>query len=484
MITKRTRTIIFALLIFFQLAYSGDRNKSKPNILFIFTDDQKWNTIGALGNPHIKTPNLDKLTEKAFIFNNAYCFGGNSGAVCIPSRNMLMSGKYFFRFEDDVRKITKKTGLKPRREVYTNPEWPSIPKSMKRAGYETFYREKSGSANSPYTRKQFDNYADIHMVNALRTGRPAKGIVDDALLFLHERDNDKPFFIYLGMPCPHDPRWSIKEFRDMYNPDSLPLPKNYLPVHPWDIGSMTVRDECLEAWPRSEKAIRRHLHDYYSVISSMDYDIGRLIKGLKKMGLNENTIIVFSSDQGLAMGDHGLMGKQNVYEGTMKVPMFITGTGIPKGESDALVYLHDIFPTLCNFANTPIPDDLDGISLNNIIYDNNGVRDNLILAYKDSQRSIRDRDWKLIHYPQINKTQLYNLKNDPYEIDNLAYNNKYENIKSEMFKLLESELKKAGDKLNLFPKKTIPSRFNYPTTPKKTYFPSGGKAPEAVPFLR
>ena len=458
-----------------------EKVNTPPNILFIFTDDQKWNTIGALGNSYIHTPNLDKLTDNAFVFNNAYCFGGNGAGVCVPSRNMLMTGKNFFRFEEDVRQEEAKTGKKPRPMFVANPQWSNMPKSFNAAGYETFYREKSGSANLPGIRKHFENYADIHQVNALRTGRPAKGIIDDAILFLKDRNQDRPFLMYLGIPAPHDPRWAIKEFRQLYNSDSIPLPASYKPAHPWDIGDMTSRDESLEVWPRSKAAIKKHLYDYYAVISSMDYDIGRLTKELKDSGIDENTIIIFSSDQGLAMGDHGLLGKQNIYEGTMKVPLFFTGKGIPKGSSDALVYLHDIFPTICDLAEIPVPEGLDGESMHEVIQqEKDGVRDYLMLAYRNYQRSIRDERWKLIHYPQINKTQLFDLKNDPEEVTNLFNNSQYSDHSKRLFDLLEKERKQEGDIIDLFPDDIDSSAFNFPKEPLKTPYPAGGIAPEGV----
>lgn len=198
-----------------------------------------------MGNSEIVTPNLDKLANGAFVFNNAYCFGGNSGAVCIPSRNMLMSGRNFFRFEEDIQQLAQK-GKKTRAIHFANADWPTIPKAMNAAGYETFYREKSGKHNNPVIQKQFTHYADIDMIPALKSGRPGKKIVDDALQFFTSRDQEKPFFMYLGFPCTHDPRWALKEFRDLYDSTQLSVPENYLPSHPWDIGDMTVRDECLE----------------------------------------------------------------------------------------------------------------------------------------------------------------------------------------------------------------------------------------------
>ena len=130
---------------------------------------------------------------------------------------------------------------------------------------------------------------------------------------------------------------------------------------------MTVRDELLLPWPRTETDLRRELHDYYAVITGLDFHIGRLVRKLKVLGEFENTIIVFSSDHGLALGSHGLMGKQSLYEHSMKSPLFFTGPGISRGGSDALVYLLDIYPTVCDLIGSPVPPGLDGQSLSPIM---------------------------------------------------------------------------------------------------------------------
>ncbi len=449
----------------FGLLRSEAQTAQNPmNVLFIFTDDQRFNTIHALNNEHIITPNLDRLAQRSFVFNNAFCFGGNSGAVCIPARNQTMSGQTWFRFGGSS---------------YADPNGPTFPKSMNAAGYETFYREKSGSANLPGIRLQFEHREDIHMVNALRTGRPALGIVNDSIDFIsNTRDQNRPFFMYLGFPCPHDPRWSLEHFRNMYNREELPIPDNFLPYHPYDIGDMTIRDECLEAWPRTEEAIRTHLYDYYSLITSMDYDIGRLLDCLDEQGLTDNTLIIFSSDQGLAMGSHGLMGKQNIYDGTMKVPMLFAGPGISPGQSDALVYIHDIFPAVCDMVGTDIPTGIDGISLKSIIDGTSQkVRDHLMLAYKETQRSVRDDRWKLICFPQINVIRFYDLLNDPHEMNDLSDDPAYSAQISQMMTVLQQEQTAYGDTLPLTSTNPDPSEFVHCNCKLPTAYPAGGEAP-------
>ena len=462
---------------------TSDDKKETPNIIFLLSDDQKWNTIHALGNDEIITPNLDKLAENAMVFNNAYCFGGNCGAVSIVSRNQLITGRNWFDFEQDMVEQKKKDPKFKRHQSFANPEWDNLPKTFKRGGYETYYREKSGIHNLHKIREQFDYYGDINMVQQLKTGRAARTIVDDAIQYVEkDRDKNKPFIMYLGLPCPHDPRYSLKDFYHLYEDKDISLPDNFQPYHYWDIGNF-IRDEKLEQWPRTPKAIKKHLHDYYGLITAMDYDLGRFFACLEKQGLFENTIIVFTSDQGIAIGDHGLMGKQSLYEGVLKVPLFITGPGIKKGQSDALVYLHDIFPTLCDLVNISAPENLDGISFkeNLLQQTTESKRDRILLAYKNldrgkmrNQRALRLGDWKLIWYPEIDKFCLYDLKNDPNEIANLAYVKGYEDKVQEMLKELKAELKKQGDLSVLKVDPSICPVFKLPAVPKDT---TGGIAP-------
>ena len=392
-------------LIFLLAAASPAFSKEparKPNVLFLFTDDQRADTIGALGNPIIKTPAMDSLVRRGFTFRNAYCSGGNSGAVCTPSRNMLLSGKSYFRWSGPL----------------APGDAPNFPLSMKDAGYQTYHHGKRGNtALNIQERFEINKYLANDLEDRV-DGEPGRSIVDGAITFLKERKEDRPFFMYLAFGNPHDPRVAAKKYLDLYQRDAIPLPKNFLPVHPFDNGEMIIRDELLAPWPRTGDEIRRHLQEYYAVISGLDHHMGRLLQSLKEQGLFENTIIIFSSDQGLAVGSHGLMGKQNLYDDGMRVPLIFAGPGIPRGKSDALVYLHDIYPTVCDLVGEKIPAGLDGISFKPVLSGKTKTaRDSLFFSYMNVQRALRDHDWKLILYPQINKTQLFDLRKDPDEIN-------------------------------------------------------------------
>ena len=419
----------------------------RPNVLFLFTDDQRADTIGGLGNPHIHTPTIDALARRGFVFNNAYCLGANSGAVCFPSRNMLLSGRAYFRMEQKGLASGKK---------------PSFPASMNAAGYETYHHGKRGNT-ARELHQQFNHSRYLKDRQARTSGEPGQEIVDRAIDFLGERTGKQPFFLYLAFSTPHDPRVAAKRWHEKYPPGSIPLPKNYLPLHPFNNGEMTVRDERLAAWPRTKEEITRHLHDYYAVITGLDHHIGRLIEHLKETGQLDNTLVVFSSDHGLAIGSHGLMGKQSLYEHSMKAPLIFAGPGIPQGHSDALVYLYDIYPTVCELTGVEIPENLDGQSIAPVIHGKqDAVRSSLFTAYKGFMRAVRDDRWKLIRYPHINRWQLFDLEADPHELHDLSAESQQAERITRMAALMADWQEQLGDQTPLTSENPVDPAFTPP----------------------
>jgi arylsulfatase A-like enzyme len=399
--------LLAALLLtaaFAPLAAAADAPRKQPHVVFLFADDQRADTIAALGNPHIKTPTLDALVRRGMVFRNAYCLGSNSGAVCLPSRNMLLSGRTYFRWKG------------PQAE----PDKANFPTSLKAAGYETYHHGKRGNT-SPAIQALFDHNQYVNDSVDRTNGEPGREIVDRAIEFLRSREPSKPVFMYLAFSNPHDPRVAAQKYMEMYDRSKIPLPKNYLPLHPFNNGEQFVRDELLARFPRTEDEVKKHLHDYYATITAFDGHMGRLLAAMQELKMYDDTIFIFSADHGLAIGSHGLFGKQNLYEDGMKPPLVFAGPGIPQGETAALSYLHDIFPTVCDLVGTKVPEGLDGKSLKPVIEGKSpGVRDTLFLSYREVQRAIRDSRWKLIRYPQVNVTQLFDLQSDPHETKNLA----------------------------------------------------------------
>lgn len=390
-------------------ARADDKKPAPPNVVFLFADDMRADSVAALGNPAVITPNLDTLVNRGFALTNAYCLGGNSGAVCTPSRNMMLSGNAYFRWKG----------------LLAPGDAPNFPLSMKDAGYLTYHHGKRANT-APLIQAKFEVNKYLAGDEAeRRSGEPGREIVDDAIKFLKEKQAEgkdrRPVFMYLAFGNPHDPRVAAKKYLDRYDPATLPLPKNLLPVHPFDNGELLVRDEQLLPWPRTTADVRRTHHEYYATITAMDFHIGRLLQSLKDLGQFDNTIFVFSADQGIAVGSHGLLGKQNLYDHSMKSPLVFAGPGIPKGKSDALVHLFDIYPTVCDLVGAKAPEKIDGKSFRPVIEGKaKAARPELMLSYLGKQRAIRDERWKLIRYPGVSVTQLFDLSADPDEMKNLA----------------------------------------------------------------
>jgi arylsulfatase A-like enzyme len=450
---KKLSILLIWLPVFVYSTFSQIAPSQRLNILFLFADDQRADTIGAWGNKQIKTPNLDRLVSSGFSFMNNYVFGGNSGAVCLPSRAMLMSGKTWFRVNNNLKNTR------------------TLPELLAENGYSTFATGKWHNGEESFVRIfqqgksiMFGGMAD-HTKVPIRDLRSDKTLTpqrigekfsselfaDAAIEFLKNHDKSKPFFAYIAFTAPHDPRNPPLPYREPYYKNLPPLPKNFLPQLPFDNGFIGGRDENLAPWPRPKNVIRNQLAEYYGLITHLDEQIGRILQTLKELGLDKNTIIIYAADNGLALGSHGLLGKQNVYEHSMKVPLIFAGPGIPSGKySTAFTYLFDIFPTICDLAAIQAPNDLDGQSLKQI-WDGkkDKVRDSVFLPFLQIQRAVRDEQWKLICYPKISYMELFDLKNDPYEKRNLIFNPKYETQKKRLLSLMKQWQEKCGDSLNI-----------------------------------
>ena len=399
----------------------------RPNILFLFADDQRADTIGAWGNRHIRTPNLDRLVKRGFSFRNAYCFGANSGAVCVPSRAMLMSGRTWF----DVKSNLEGARLLPEvlRDAgyvtFATGKWHNGRESLQRAFPDARSMFLGGMADHtkvPVCDVTDGKISSSHIAQKFSSDEFA----DAAISFLQRQKGTQPFFCYVAFTAPHDPRNPPEPYREMYYRHPPPVPKNFLPQHPFDNGfCWNVRDENLAPYPRTREVIQEQLCEYYGHITYLDEQVGRILSTLEVSGLARNTLIIYTADHGLALGSHGLLGKQSVYEHSMKPPLIIAGPGVPHGNSsEAFTYLFDLFPTVCAAAGATPPPGMAGRDLSPIWTARQpGVRASVFLPYTDTMRAVRDARWKLIVYPKINHQQLFDLKRDPDEIHDLASQN-------------------------------------------------------------
>jgi arylsulfatase A-like enzyme len=434
----------------------------RPNVLLLVADDQRPDTIAALGNQHIQTPSLDALVRLGTVFTRATC----AHPLCHPSRAELLTGCTGFH-NGTFSELKLNAGV---------PLWPQV---MREAGYRTAYVGKWHTAGRPSQigyeecdglyasgRTGDEPYVDFR-------GRPATGYTGwqfqtddgqrfpergigltpnisadfaDAAVRLIRKQDERPFFVHVNFTAPHDPRIWPPAYAKKYDAAELPLPANFRPEHPFDHGNIRGRDELLLPFPRTADDVRQELACYYAVIAHLDEQIGRILAALDSRGQRENTIVVFTSDHGLAIGSHGLVGKQNMYEHTINVPLVIAGPGIPTGRRlSTQCYLRDLFPTICELAKIAVPQ-IDGRSLAPVLRGELKEIHPFIIGYfQDSQRMIREGDWKLIWYPKIDRWQLFNLANDPNELRDLIGEADQQNRIADLGKKLLTWLKLNND---------------------------------------
>lgn len=439
----------------------------KPNFLFLIADDHRYSAINALGMEKVKTPTLDRLMAEGTSLTHTHIMGSTSGAVCMPSRAMLHTGRGLFHTPNPIPDDT-----------------PLLPELLWQGGYTTFATGKWHNHVETFARSFntggkvfFGGMSDdqnavpvydfdpsrAYDENMLHIGKEFSTTLfaDQAVTFLENRSpDDDPFFAYVSFTSPHDPRTAPSEYATMYKPDEIELPPNFMKEHPFDSGVRQVRDELLAASPRDEDEIRQHIADYYGMITHMDAEIGRILQALDDAGLRENTIVIYTADHGISIGQHGLMGKQNLYDHSMRVPLILRGSGIQAGyHSDALCYLYDLFPTLCERASIAIPETNEGYSLNALLSGQTTQhRRSIFSAYQPVfghpneypyQRMVRGKRFKLIesYNDGENHSQLFDMHNDPYETTNLIGVRSYVHVVQRLGKQLGHWQKLVDDPL-------------------------------------
>lgn len=470
--------LMLGVVVFGSLACSTQRVQAevpeKPNVLFIFADDFAYDCIAALGNDQIRTPHLDKLVHGGTTFTRAYNMGSYSGAVCIASRMMLNSGRFVW--------TSQKLHNAAEQERVAGRWWSEY---MKKAGYETYMTGKWHVRAS--ASKSFDH--QVHerpgMPNQTKAGydRPLadgtdtwdptdpkfegfwKGgkhwsevIADDTEAFMKHAVKlpaDKPFFMYIAFNAPHDPRQAPKKYQDMYPPDAIKIPQPFVKQYPYGKAMQCppgLRDERLAPHPRTEHGVRVNRSEYYAIITHLDDQVARIMAALEATGKADNTIVVFTADHGLGVGHHGLMGKQNMYDHSVRVPFMVMGPGIGKGKKiDAGIYLQDIMPTTLEWAGVDKkPAHVDFKSLNPLLKDSGAPHyDAIYGGYREGQRAITLDGYKLILYPKVPVARLYHLAKDPEETKDLANDPASKPVMKKLFKKLLALQKDVRDEMDL-----------------------------------
>lgn len=460
----------------------------KPNFLVLVADDQCFRTINALNNTEVLTPNFDRLMKRGTTFTHCFHQGSWTGAVCVASRAMMHTGRFLWACGGD------RCGT-----------YPLLGETLQQNGYHTcavgkWHNGDATALRSFKTGKTIGPgfYASTPVDGlAYRRPRPddpwtpwdpeyrghwtPNGLWDiedggegarKAGLRYHRRQHscelyadsavemigklaaqpDNPFFLYVAWNSPHDPRQAPKELVDLYPPEKIQVPPNFLPQHPFDIGA-DGRDEWLAPVVRTPEIVQVHRREYYALLTYMDRQIGRIMDALDKSGQADNTYIVVTGDHGLAVGEHGLMGKQNLYDCSVRMPFIIIGPGLSPGRRvNAMMYQHCLFTTICDLAGVSAPPTVQFPSLMPLLRgERSHLFDSMYCAYEKFQRSVRTDTHKLIVYPEVRKVQLFDVVNDPWEMKNLGGEMAYSGMISEMFGELTKLQQMVSDKLVLDP---------------------------------
>ncbi len=486
------KTLSISVVLFLALAIPGLSIAAKgdrPNILFIIVDDQSPFDLKVYDpKSTLHTPTIDRLAKEGITLDAAHHMGAWVGAVCTPSRHMVMSGRTVWHVPDRRGQAFNPNGGKadlvpPKLEEQT------MAAVFNRAGYDTMRTCKKGNSYEG-ANKQFTVRHDA----TKRGGTPETGSAwhgDRVMEYLEGREetgDEDPFLIYFGFSHPHDVRDGTPALLAKYgavnhkdkssvpalNLNQPPLPVNYLPGHPFHHGHPGLRDEVAVSgvWERrDENTIRNELGREFACSEYIDQQIARVLQQLEKMGELDNTYIFYTSDHGMAIGRHGLQGKQNLYEHTWRVPFIAKGPGIEAGSrAPGNIYLLDVLPTLCDVAGIAKPETVEGTSFRSVLEGRQQTeREELYGVYcggtRPGMRCVKKGDWKLIKYDVMNgavrETQLFNLaknphefiaehgKNDP-ELTNLAYDPEYADQRAEMELLLLSEMRRLDDPFRLW----------------------------------
>lgn len=434
------------------------------NIVSIIADDHRASAMERCGSETVATPNLDHLAADGCHLRQLRIEGGRCRAVCIPTRASMITGcSVATACEDSEGRVLK-------------PESPMLPEELRHRGYHC---EIIGKWHQDIAslRRGFDHgrmlftggmgdhralpvheWSDLEkdpLPSPYRLEQYSNDAFRDAAIrFIRERSqrSDQPFYLQVGLTLPHDPFDPPPGWVDPPDDQLPPLPPDFQSEHPFEIGDMDVRDEQLLPWPRPPLDVRRMAARYYAMIGAIDDLVGRVRTALAESGLAGNTLFFYTGDHGLCGGRHGLLGKQNLYDASLRIPGLLCGPGISAGSTvDALASQLDLAPTLLDLAGCgpSVFDKMEGHSLAKAIKVGGDERKRRyhFARYRHYQRSVTDGVYKLIatRVGDDLRLQLFDLVEDPDESRNLAADPVHHARLEKLASALNEYLDRGGD---------------------------------------
>lgn len=435
-------------------AYSTVKAKSgqRPNIIFLLTDDQRWDAMGAMGNPIIQTPNMDALATQGVLFQNAYV----TTSICCVSRASILTGRY----ESGHGIHDFNTDLKP--EVYNE----SYPHLLKNAGYKLGFIGKYGVGHHPPFH-EFDFVFDTEdggkaQPDYITIDKKGNKIHDTDTIgssiqsFIEKYSNTGPFCLSVSFKAPHEqdgnpPTYVIQpEYKDYYKDVIIPEPVTAAPKY-WNSLPDVLRTETNFGRARwkglfgTPELYQENVKNYYRLITGVDDVVGSMVEKLKSLGIADQTIIIVMGDNGMFLGEHGMEGKWYGYEESIRVPLLIYAPNLPdklkQYRAPQMALNIDIAPTILSLAGVPVPESMHGVNLIDLI--ENKIPERTDFFYQHyflggpqipMVEGVVGKDFKYMNYIEQNSEELFDTKHDPHETENLlpdpAYKTKLVEMKS------------------------------------------------------
>lgn len=419
---------------------------SKPNIILFIADDMRFDSSGFGGNDLMKTPNLDKLASHGVVFDNNFV----TTSICCVSRASIMSGEYALRhgvydFDDDMNPFSLEN---------------SFPVRLRNAGYHTGFVGKWGFGKGP--KELFDQWYGYDGQGDYYAPGSTEHLTDvqteQALDFLKCRPDDKPFLLIISYKAPHGPFMPQEKFSALYEQITIPRAKSdtpeaasqVLPLLQQSLGYVNYKLKI----GADEIAYQDRMGKYYGLIAGLDESVGKILSFCDDKNLRSKSTILFTSDNGLLHGEHGLIGKWCMYEESIRVPLIISPAkdlfaSIPPTRIKAISLNIDIAPTILSMANVPVPSNVEGNSLLPLLQDSTpGWREGFYYEHPTMDAvnivgcdGYRSEEWKYTRYfkgSDYNEC-LFNLANDPMEFANLAGQTEFESVLSYLRNLTAKE---------------------------------------------
>jgi N-acetylglucosamine-6-sulfatase len=474
----------FLALILFVLAgvYSSVRaetNTAKPDVLFVLLDDLRWDALGYMNHPYVKTPNIDRLRSRGAMMANALV----TTSICCPSRATFVTGT-----------LANRHGVIDNESSDYNPEvTPPLTKYLQEAGYRTAMIGKWHMGNSGAPRPYFDFWLSFNgqgvyhdplfNINGQKIehkGYTTDLLTDYAIDFIKKQPKGQPFFVMLSHKAVHEPFMPAARHKDAFGAAAkLAEPPSYSEDFAdkpawqrrqatrevrWHYRTREIEEEKLPAAVPAEpwKDYNKYV-DQLRCLAAVDEGLGKIIELLRERGTLDNTLIVFTSDNGYFHMEHRRWDKRLAYEESMRIPMLVVYPGhIPAGSTvNQLVTNADFAPTILSYAGLPVPPQMQGASMKPLFEEQNPRWRNAVFYeyWKELVHSIpamtalRTDRYKLITYPEIKDLdELFDLEKDPHEMNNLALDPAHAALHASMKSQLEEAKIYSGWSANAFPK--------------------------------